>query len=116
MPTPTPRSQRNYPFGLQEESPEPDEFGVRRSVAGAAGSPTGPEEDSGDRVGELYVPRLLQTEADRYGVIGVAFALVSWLVLVAYLLVGSAVVGVELTYRMQERPLPSRLRSLSRRR
>lgn len=65
----------------------------------------------------LYVPHLIATDADRYGVIGVAFALVSWLVLVAYLLVGSAVVGVELTDRMRraDPPLVDRLLALSRR-
>lgn len=41
----------------------------------------------------VYVPRLITTDADKYGVIGVAFALVSWLVIVAYLIVASAVIG-----------------------
>lgn len=65
----------------------------------------------------LYVPHLIQTDAERYGVIGVAFALVSWLVLVAYLLVVSAVVGAEVTDRIQraDPPLLDRLRALPRR-
>lgn len=41
----------------------------------------------------VYVPHLIATDAAKYGVIGVAFALVSWLVLVAYLIVASAVIG-----------------------
>jgi membrane protein len=41
----------------------------------------------------VYVPRLIATDAAKYGVIGVAFALVSWLVVVAYLIVASAVIG-----------------------
>ena len=46
---------------------------------------------------QIYVPHLIEVDAQRYGVIGVAFAIVSWLVIVSYLLVGSAVVGAELT-------------------
>lgn len=41
----------------------------------------------------VYVPRLIANDAAKYGTIGVAFALVSWLVLVAYLIVASAAVG-----------------------
>lgn len=41
----------------------------------------------------VYIPRLIANDAVRYGAIGVAFALVSWLVLVAYLIVASAAVG-----------------------
>lgn len=41
----------------------------------------------------VYVPRLIAKDAAQYGVIGVAFAMVSWLVLVAYLIVASAVIG-----------------------
>lgn len=41
----------------------------------------------------VYVPHLIATDADKYGVIGVAFALVSWLVIVAYLIVAGAVIG-----------------------
>lgn len=41
----------------------------------------------------VYVPRLIANDAGKYGAIGVAFALVSWLVLVAYLIVASAAVG-----------------------
>ena len=44
----------------------------------------------------LYVPALIERQASRYGVIGVAFALVSWLVLVAGGIVVSAVMGAEL--------------------
>jgi uncharacterized BrkB/YihY/UPF0761 family membrane protein len=45
---------------------------------------------------QVYVPHLIEVDAQRYGVIGVAFAIVSWLVIVAYLLVATAVVGAEL--------------------
>jgi membrane protein len=52
---------------------------------------------------QVYVPHLIEVDAARYGVIGVAFALVSWLVILAYLLVGSAVFGAELTAWIQHR-------------
>jgi membrane protein len=43
-----------------------------------------------------YVPHLIERNAERYGVIGVAIALISWLVVIALLIVVSAVVGAEL--------------------
>jgi uncharacterized BrkB/YihY/UPF0761 family membrane protein len=52
---------------------------------------------------QVYVPHLIEVDAQRYGVIGVAFALVSWLVIVAYLLVGTAVVGQELGVWLKKR-------------
>ncbi|MFD1826237.1 MULTISPECIES: YihY/virulence factor BrkB family protein [Mumia] len=51
----------------------------------------------------LYVPHLIAIDAQRYGVIGVAFAIVAWLVVVAYVLVGTAVVGYELSVWMRDR-------------
>lgn len=58
---------------------------------------------------QLYVPHLIEVDAQRYGVIGVAFAIVSWLVIVSYLLVGSAVLGAELTDTLESpRAAPDR--------
>lgn len=51
----------------------------------------------------LYVPHLIAIDAQRYGVVGVAFAIVAWLVIVAYVLVGTAVVGRELSVWMRDR-------------
>jgi membrane protein len=44
----------------------------------------------------LWMPRLLETNADRYGAIGVTFALLSWLVVVGFAMVAYAVVSAEL--------------------
>lgn len=44
----------------------------------------------------IYVPLLIERNANRYGVIGVAIALISWLVVVAFLIVASAVIGAQL--------------------
>jgi membrane protein len=41
----------------------------------------------------LYMPRMISEDAARFGTIGAAFALLSWLVVVATLIVGSAVVA-----------------------
>jgi membrane protein len=46
--------------------------------------------------GSIYVPLLIERYANRYGVIGVAIALISWLVVLAFLVVASAVVGAQL--------------------
>lgn len=59
----------------------------------------------------LYVPHLIAVDAQRYGVVGVAFAIVAWLVIVAYVLVGTAVVGYELSRWMSERGLTVRMMS-----
>jgi membrane protein len=50
-----------------------------------------------------YVPHLIERNADRYGVIGVAIALILWLVVIAVLIVASAVVGAELGAVLAER-------------
>jgi membrane protein len=57
---------------------------------------------------QVYVPHLIEVDAQRYGVIGVAFAIVSWLVIVAYLMVGTAVVGAELGAWLNKRKHPER--------
>jgi len=59
----------------------------------------------------LYVPHLIAIDAARYGVIGVAFAIVAWLVIVAYVLVGTAVVGYELSVWMRDRGITASMRS-----
>ncbi|TWD80053.1 membrane protein [Kribbella amoyensis] len=46
--------------------------------------------------GAVYVPHLIERNANRYGVIGVAIALISWLVVLSLLVVASAVVGAQL--------------------
>ena len=47
-------------------------------------------------VSTLYLPAALSREASRYGLLGVAVALLSWLVVLGLLLVLSAVLGAEL--------------------
>jgi membrane protein len=44
----------------------------------------------------LWMPHVIERNAQRYGVIGVTFAMLSWLTAVAILLVGAAVVSAEL--------------------
>lgn len=44
----------------------------------------------------LYMPRMIRDDAARFGTIGVAFALLSWLIVLAFLVVGSAVVASQL--------------------
>jgi membrane protein len=43
--------------------------------------------------GAVYLPRALQTSADRYGTIGVAFTYIGWLYIVAFCLLLAAVLG-----------------------
>ena len=44
----------------------------------------------------LWIPHVIESNASRYGAIGVSFALLSWLVLISVVLVAAAVVSVEL--------------------
>ena len=44
----------------------------------------------------VYVPRLIATNTQRYGLIGVTFALISWLIVLAFAVVAGAVVSAEL--------------------
>jgi membrane protein len=46
--------------------------------------------------GSIYVPLLIERNTHRYGVIGVAIALISWLVVMAFLIVAAAVIGAQL--------------------
>lgn len=52
--------------------------------------------------GAVYVPHLIERNAERYGVIGVAIALISWLVVLALMVVASAVVGAQLGAALAE--------------
>ncbi|MEV0799493.1 YhjD/YihY/BrkB family envelope integrity protein [Kribbella sp. NPDC050281] len=52
--------------------------------------------------GAVYVPHLIERNTERYGVIGVAIALISWLVVLALVIVGSAVVGAQLGAALAE--------------
>jgi len=47
----------------------------------------------------IYVPRSVATSADHYGVMGVAFALLGWLIACGFVLVGSAAAGSVLVRR-----------------
>lgn len=44
----------------------------------------------------VWMPNLIERNADRYGVIGVTFALLSWLTILGIMLVAAAVIGAEL--------------------
>ena len=46
--------------------------------------------------GASYVPHLIERNTERYGVIGVAIAIISWLVILSLMVVASAVVGAQL--------------------
>jgi membrane protein len=52
---------------------------------------------------EIYVPILLTWSADRYGLIGVAFSLQSWLLAAAFVVVIGAVVGAVASERIGHR-------------
>lgn len=43
----------------------------------------------------VWMPRLISTNAERYGVIGVTFALLTWLIVIAFCMVCAAVVSAE---------------------
>jgi membrane protein len=44
-------------------------------------------------VGSVYLPRALQSSADRYGTIGVAFTYIGWLYVLAFCLLMTAILG-----------------------
>ena len=50
-----------------------------------------------------YLPHLVSTDADRYGVIGVTFALLTWLIVVCAGIVAIAVVSAEAGFRQRDR-------------
>ena len=45
--------------------------------------------------GDIYVPRLFNSYATRYGALGAVFAMISWLFVLAVVIVGSVAVGRE---------------------
>jgi membrane protein len=47
----------------------------------------------------LYMPQMIRDDAARFGMTGVAFALMSWLAVLAFLIVGSTVIATELGRR-----------------
>jgi len=53
--------------------------------------------------GATYVPHLIERNTERYGVIGVAIAIISWLVILSLMVVASAVVGAELGAALAQR-------------
>ncbi|MFI7062384.1 YhjD/YihY/BrkB family envelope integrity protein [Kribbella sp. NPDC050124] len=52
--------------------------------------------------GASYVPYLIERNTERYGVIGAAIAIISWLVILALVIVASAVVGAQLGAALAE--------------
>lgn len=52
----------------------------------------------------IYIPEIFTRNAERYGVMGVALALVTWLIAVASVLVGGAIVGTVLGSQVDDRP------------
>lgn len=52
----------------------------------------------------IYIPEIFARNAERYGVMGVALALVTWLIAVTSVLVGGAIVGAVLGHQGDERP------------
>lgn len=50
----------------------------------------------------IYVPIVMEWSADRYGLIGIAFALQSWLLVAAFLIVIGAVVGATVVEQVGE--------------
>jgi membrane protein len=50
-----------------------------------------------------YLPHLVTVDAERYGVIGVTFALLTWLIVIAAGMVAIAVVSAEAGFRRRER-------------
>ena len=43
----------------------------------------------------LWMPRLIETNADRYGIIGITFAILTWLIVICFCLVVAAVISAE---------------------
>jgi hypothetical protein len=57
-----------------------------------------PQQNGQDRVSGVYLQWAIQDQAHRYGLIGVSFVLVSWLIVLGLLLVGGAVVSAEMAH------------------
>jgi membrane protein len=43
----------------------------------------------------LWMPRLIETNADRYGIIGITFAILTWLIVICFCVVVAAVISAE---------------------
>ena len=54
----------------------------------------------------IYVPIAMEWSADKYGLIGVAFALQSWLLVAGFLIVIGAVIGATVVERVEARERP----------
>jgi membrane protein len=66
----------------------------RRLLPGAVAAGVGQQVVA--EVSTLWIPNVIENNATRYGTIGVSFALLSWLVVIAVVQVAAAVVSVEL--------------------
>jgi membrane protein len=66
----------------------------RRLLPGAVAAGAGQQVVA--ELSTLWIPHLIENNATRYGTIGVSFALLSWLVVIAVVQVAAAVVSVEL--------------------
>ena len=75
----------------------------RRLLPGAVACGVG--QQAVTAVSTLWIPKVVEQNAIRYGAIGVSFALLSWLVLISFVLVAAAAVSVELGHGP---PLPAR--------
>ena len=53
----------------------------------------------------LWMPRLIEHNADRYGIIGITFALVTWLIIIGFAVVTAAVVSAEMGGAAAPRPV-----------
>jgi membrane protein len=56
-------------------------------------------------VSRIYMPTVMSTDARRYGLIGAAFGIVSWLFASAVVLIGSATTGAVLAGADQDQPV-----------
>ncbi|GAA0928887.1 YhjD/YihY/BrkB family envelope integrity protein [Virgisporangium aurantiacum] len=55
----------------------------------------------------LWMPRLIENNSERYGIIGITFAMLTWLILIGFLMVAAAVLSAELGgARTVERGVP----------
>ena len=54
----------------------------------------------------LWMPRVIENNATRYGIIGITFALLTWLIVVGLCMVAAAVISAEIggAAKLQRRP------------
>jgi hypothetical protein len=55
----------------------------------------------------LWMPRLIESNAERYGIIGITFAMLTWLIVIGFCVVVVAVVSAELGGDGSNRPAPA---------